>query len=178
MTGTHATTKTQTMARMSLIRIHVASALQETGAASKETTDRIMVGIKEKWIEFIRVYGLDATGKAHAELRLRIDWQRHEMHIAAGRADVTLGHGRSADPRSVILRECIDIFNEYVAENTLSIKFHISYLDSLSHQVDSMNSTLGLLTAATPEWVGETIGEDMADPDIDELSAGIHLTEF
>jgi hypothetical protein len=177
MAQTHSTTKTQAMARMSLIRIQVASALQETGAVSQEKADRIMIGIKEKWIEFVRIYGIDANAKAHAELRLGIDWRRHEMHIVAGRSDVNLGRGRSADPRSVVLRECISIFNEYVAENHLTVKVHISYPSYLSHQVDSMNQTLGLRTSDLPEWSGPTIGEDMEDPDIDEFTAGIHLTE-
>jgi hypothetical protein len=177
MAETRTSTKTQTMARMSLIRIQVACALQETAAASKETTDRVMVGVREKWIEFLRIYGLDADGMAHAELRLRIDWQRHQMHIAAGRANVNLGPGRSADARSVILRECISIFNEYVAENGLTVEFHVSYPDYLSHQTEDMNRTLGLRTSQRPDWAAETIGEDMADPDLDELSAGIHLTE-
>ena len=177
MAGTHATTKTQTMARMSLIRIQVASALQETGAASKEMADRIIIGVKEKWIEFLRIYGVDASYQAHAELRLRIDWRRHEMHVAAGRTDVRLGYGRSSDARSVILRECISIFNEYVASNGLSVTFHVSYPSYLSHQTEAMNRTLGLIESALPDWFGPTIGEDMVDPDIDELATGVHLTD-
>lgn len=99
------------------------------------------------------------------------------MHIAAGRTDVVLSRGRCADARSVVLRECISIFNEYVAANELRVFFYIDYPSYLSHQWQDMNRTLGLHPMDPPEWAGETVGEDMVDPDLDEVTAGIHLTE-
>ena len=177
MTRAGTSTTAGTYARQSLIRLQVSIALQETGAMSKKSCDRLLYGISEKWIEYVRIYGLDARGDAHAELRLGIDWQRHEMHVSAGRINVSVGRSRFADSKSVVLRECIDIFNEYVTENSLMVKMHASYRDHLSTGRDEMNARLGLVAAVKPRFVGATIGEDMTDPDIDEFSAGVYLAE-
>ncbi len=177
MARTGTGTTTGTFARQSIIRLQVSIALQETGAMSQDDCRLLLHGITEKWIEYVRIYGLDRKGDAHAELRLHIDWERHEAHIAAGRGNVTIGKGRLADSKSVLLRECIDIFNEYVAENHLTVKMHVSYRPRLDHRLHEMNRKLGLVSATRPKFAGQTIGEDMTDPDVDEFSAGIHLTE-
>lgn len=144
---------------------------------SKESCDALLLGITKQWIEYVRIYGLDSKGEAHAELRLRIDWKRHEAHVFAGRINVPVGRSRVADGKSVLLRECIEIFNEYVSENDLMVRMHVSYQEHLNDQLDQMNRELGLVSADKPAFVGATIGEDMADPDVDEFSAGIHLAE-
>jgi hypothetical protein len=162
--------------RLHLIELQATVALLEAARLSRARTDELILGVTERWVESISIHGFDSNHKARAELQIYIDWVRLQTHLSAGHDEVKLKRGRK-DGKSVILREAIDIFDEYVDVNNLSVDVLFTYRAELAPRRDELNRRLGLNRSAALDWAGPRIGDFMKDLEIDEVSTGIFLVD-
>jgi hypothetical protein len=173
MAVTRTQTATKTFTRVSLIKMQVDRVMTRAGL-SAGSAEKILHGIEKRWIAHVFLYGLDGAGLCHCELFMRIDWQRNQIHIAAGRDQVTID-SRWRDDVAVEVEKAMMLFEEYVAEKQLKVVVHTRYGVGVDRQL--ANRELGFVNATDVKWAGGTVGSSMTVPEVDEFTVGINLLD-
>jgi hypothetical protein len=171
MAITRTRTATKTFTRVVLIKLQVDRILSRCDIDS-DTIMKIFTGIDEKWIQDVHVYGLDSTGQCWAELHVKIDWERNQLHVTAGREQVSID-SRWRDDIAIEVEKTLGLFEEYCKDKSLRFNVHVRYRSGVN--VAHANSRLGFVAAERVRWAGEYFGSAMSVPEIDEFSIGINL---
>lgn len=171
MAFTRTATVTKTFSRIDLLKMQVTIALRRTRVA-KTTISKIQMGMDRRWIEKIIIYGVDGTGKAWCGLTIRIDWARHQLHMAAGRTTVAIDE-RWEDDTAVELDETLRLFEDFVATRDLQPLIHVWYPSGLNHS--QIRQDLGFVTANSVSWAGHHHGVTVGIPEIDEMTIGFDM---
>ncbi len=169
-TVTRTRTSTKTFARIDLLELQIDRVLTRTCVSGKEA---ILRGIREGWIMEVSVYGVDASGLCWAELFIKIDWERHKMHLAAGRSTVSIDSRWSQDSTAVETDKTLALFERYRAEHGLHGLCHVRYRTGINRQ--QANLALGFTAADPIRWKGGHVGTHMSIPELDEFSIGVEL---
>lgn len=134
-------------------------------------------GIKEnQWIEVVNIYALDADGKIRAEIVMRIDWDRHTLHIKGNRQFIQLERDISdGKPVSRVLEEVVNFFKNQATEAGWTTHWSVSYRVGVDGK--AVNKELGLSSGPHRDWAsGEPIHVYGKVPDkLDELSVDLVL---
>jgi hypothetical protein len=174
MATTRTLTATKTFARIGLLKLQVSIALRRTTTLSDSALERLLKGVQNQWINRINVYGLDANRKARCQLIIQIDWQRHRVHIAAGRTTVSTGKGWPND-LAFELGDSVALFQEYVRENSLTTYWTTNHPD-LGAKRDQVLKEMGLADADPVVWAGPKESVRFNVPELDELSVDLYLS--
>jgi hypothetical protein len=166
-TATHTTTYT----RMELIKLQVSRVLMRTRIGASSTRS-ILLGIENRWISEISIYGLDDIGICHVELYMKIDWYRNQFHIAAGRDSIDIDD-RWNDGISIELEQSLALFEDYSREMELHNIFRVRYDPGVDRQF--VRSQLGFSSADPVKWKGGFKGTAMGIPELDEFTIGINM---
>src|SRR6185369_841055 len=114
MTYTRTATSTKTFDRIELLKLQVAIALRRA-SIPESTVDKIRRGVDRQWIDRVVVYGRDGHERAWCSLTLHIDWNKHQLHLDAGRATVVIDDRWTSDT-AVELDEALRLFQGFVDE--------------------------------------------------------------
>ncbi|HKF56116.1 MAG TPA: hypothetical protein VKJ45_11745 [Blastocatellia bacterium] len=169
MVYTRTFTSTKTFLRVQALKLQLRIALRRAlrpGALTQASIDGIMKGVDKEYIEWLRIYGFDVSGRARCELSLHIDWNRYEVHIGAGRTTIEIDD-RWPDQAAIELNETLELFNEFVVNNNLSTKWRVAYRPWLSGE--AINRELGFVTPKPLTWAGKREGFANVIPELDEI---------
>jgi hypothetical protein len=164
-------TYTTTYTRMELIKLQISRVLKRTRVDASSTSS-ILLGIENRWISEISIYGLDDTDICHVELYIKIDWYRNQVHIAAGRDSINIDD-RWNDGISIELEQSLALFEDYSREMELHNIFHVRYPPRTDQQL--VRSRLGFKSADPVKWQGGFKGTAMGIPELDEFTVGINM---
>lgn len=171
MAITRTATRTNTYTRMVLIKLQVSRVLERT-RIDESSTRKILLGIEKRWISEISVYGLDDIDICHIELYIRIDWDRNQIHVAAGRDSIDIDD-RWHDGISIEVEQSLALFDDYSREMSLHNKFHVRYTPGTDRQ--TARSGLGFKGADPVKWRDGFTGTAMGIPELDEFTIGINM---
>lgn len=166
-------TATKTFTRVSLMKMQIDRVLTRTRVSS-DYIRRILMGVDHKWIAEISVYAIDGADACWCELFMQIDWSRNEIHVAAGRDEVTID-SRWTDDIAVEVEKALGLFEEYADEHDLRILVHTRYRSGVDRE--QANRKLGFVNADPVRWAGGMVGSAMTVPELDEFSVGINLVD-
>ena len=173
MAITRTRTATKTFTRLTLIKLQLDRILSRCNV-DNDTIMKILGGIDEKWIEDLHVYGLDPAARCWAELHVKIDWDRNELHVTAGREQLTIDT-RWRDDIAIEVEKTLALFEEYCQDKSLHFDAHVRY--RLGVNRDMVNRRLGFVAAEPVQWAGQSFGSAMSVPELDEFTIGINLVE-
>lgn len=173
MTSTLSTTKTYP--RIDLLKLQVSIALKRTTNLSDISLKRLLKGVQNQWINRIDIYGVDFADEARCQLGILIDWQRYQVHIAAGRTTVS-PHKGWPDDLAYELGDSIELFMEYVREHRLTTTW-ITGHPPLGEQRAAIFAELGLVDADAPPWAGGKVNVTFNVPELDEMTVDLYLLE-
>lgn len=173
MAITRTRTVTKTFTRTDLIKLQVDIALNRVGIPAA-SIKRFLLGLEYRWIAEISVYALDSHGQCWSELFFRVDWERNQFHILAGRDSVAIDE-RWRNDTAVEVERTLNLFYEYAMEHRLNVICHSRYRPGVDRA--HANRTLGMVDASPVTWLGGTIGSSMTVPEVDEFTVGINMFE-
>ncbi len=171
MAITRTATITATHARMALIKMQVSRVLQRTRIEASSTRS-ILLGLENRWISEISVYGLDDEDVCYIEIYIKIDWSRNELHIAAGRDSIDIDD-RWHDGISIEVEQSLALFEDYSREMELHNIFHVRCSPGIDRQV--VWSRLGFKDVNAVKWRDGFKGTAMGIPELDEFTIGINM---
>lgn len=175
--ATYTRTKTQTFtyARLSLIKAQAKLALRRSLNYISDETLKTVVdqGLDKKYIKQIDIYGVDEYGRCRAQLKLAIDWARHQIHIKEGREMVKVGE-RWLNKACVEVDEVTSVFREFVEDQDLDTIWQFTWADGID--IEKARKELGTSPATKPEWYGNPEGFGTAVRPIDEMYIGCYLS--
>ena len=127
MAFTHTITKTVT--RPYLIEVQVMSAFRRTiPNISEETLSNLKLGIKNKWIKYFDIYGMDQNNLCRAQIVLEINWEEHTFQMKLGNENVNISKQWKNDV-AIEVDEALITFNELVKDLNLWTEWTVSYDD-------------------------------------------------
>ena len=131
-TGTGTSTGTATVTRANFLA-KVVKYIAKATLASNSLERVIEKGILENhWIESIHIRAVDKTDKICAEIVLRIDWDRHRLHVKNGNQEMQYDASKTAaDNLSKKVDAIIDVYTEVVGEQGLRGVWAITYLENI-----------------------------------------------
>lgn len=144
-TRAHTTTQTTTVSRSYALGKIIKSVVLDTGATTSEHIDGIIEKgiIQNRWIEVIHIWGMDSNNDIVSEMLLRIDWERHEIHIQEGRNKII--YNESLKPVDNLsnqrLGTMVDIYLEIIKEKRLKTMLAITYINGID--MDLVYKTIG-----------------------------------
>ena len=103
--------------------MQVRIALRRAVGIGPSSIETIADGVEKKWINTIRIYGVDRKDECHIELLLEIDWDLHDFQLSLGKTKVST-KGWDNDT-AIELDEAIKIFNSYVKDKNLKSKWTV-----------------------------------------------------
>lgn len=171
MAITRTATASTTHTRMALIKLQVSRVLQRTRIEASSTRS-ILLGIENRWISEISVYGLDDKDVCHIELYIKIDWSRNEIHIATGRDTIDIDD-RWNNGVSIEVEQSVALFEEYSRELNLHNIFHVRCSPGMDRQV--VWNRLGFKDVSKVKWRDGFRGTAMGIPELDEFTIGINM---
>jgi hypothetical protein len=172
MARTQTVSTTRTYLRMDLLKIQVKIALERAvrpGDLSRTGLASLLKGLEREWIQQVHVYGFDADGYVRCELVLRVDWQRHKVHIDAGKTSVEIDNRWSGDT-SLELHNYLELFNDFVRGNHFRTQWRVAYRAGLDG--NTVNRALGFVNATPVRWATGRDGITNVIPELDELTIG------
>ncbi|MEV0975934.1 hypothetical protein [Streptomyces sp. NPDC049915] len=128
--------------------------------------------MRKKYVEHLLIYGTDLLGTVWCELDIKIDWSRHEFHMAAGRTTVGID-SRWRDGAAIEVDEAVDLFEKCMAARGLSPK--VMYRYPAGADVQTIRKELGTGPGDPVKWAGVAEGPQMRVSGLDEVSAGIRI---
>lgn len=171
MAITRTATTTATYARTELVKMQIERILRRS-AVDRNTITRILLGVDNGWISELSIYGLDDSGWCHAELFIRIDWNRNALHISAGRDTVQIDAGWEGGIATEV-DLALEKFDMFARRLGLRKTFHVRYTPG--YDVDTINQRLGFSRARPVRWRDGTVGTVMSIPELDEVTVGINV---
>jgi hypothetical protein len=164
----YARTTTSAYTRLDLIAMQVRVVLRKAGI-EQAVVDRVSKGLRSKWIERVAICGQNAQGLTSCQLGLRIDWDRHNLHMAAGRSTVPVGT-EWTDGLAIEVQEPLSLFLDCVRARGLHTRLYLWYPPSVSRSM--VNSQLGFVDASPPRWAGKAeAAADFRIHELDEVTA-------
>jgi hypothetical protein len=131
---------------------------------------------RNRWIEVVFVHALDGDGKLRAEIVMRIDWERNELHVKANKNAIELGPADiNIKPVSVAIEEIIDFFKKKASEAGWVTHWSVRYVPGVDHAL--VDRELGLMDNEMRDWAaGDTIHVYGESPQkLDELSIDLRV---
>lgn len=180
-----ATTVTRTQAitftRLGIIKIQFRYLLRKTTDISLETLERLEKGLENAWIKQINIYGFDGQKLCRAQLMLQVDWDEYKYQLACGRATVAIDN-KWIDNIAIEVDEPIIMFNDFVKEKSLTIKWGVVYTKLVyadDAKLKEVRSTLGLEPMGTIKWAEELTEEwSKTIPEILELGVLLRMSDY
>lgn len=174
--ATYTRTKTQTFtyARLSLIKSQAKIALRRSlNYISEETLKTVFEqGLDKKYIKQIDIYGVDEYGMCRAQLKLIIDWTRHQIHIKEGREMLKVEE-RWLNEACIEVDEMSSLFREFVEDQDLDTIWQFTWADGID--IERARRELGTIPATAPRWRGNPEGFGTSIRPIDEMYVGCYL---
>jgi hypothetical protein len=168
MALTYARTTSNTYTRLDLITMQVRVVLRKAGI-EEVVVNRVSKGLGLKWIERVAICGQNARGLTSCQLGLKIDWSRHELHMAAGRSTVPVG-GEWKDGLAIEVQEPLSLYLDCVRARGLHTRLYLWYPPTVPRE--TANRELGFVTASPPRWAGNPeAAADFRIHELDEVTA-------
>ncbi|QXJ23314.1 hypothetical protein AGRA3207_004455 [Actinomadura graeca] len=164
-------TYTKTYVRTELIEMQINRILARS-TRDRDYARRLLLGIERRWISEISVYGLDEAGTCHAELFVKVDWNRNTLHMSAGRDTVQVDAGWE-DGIATEVDLALQKFEMVTRELGLSKVVHSRYVPGVDRAM--ANRELGFRSADPVQWRSGFYGTTMSVPELDEVTVGINL---
>lgn len=172
MATTKTKTVTKTYARTDLLIMQVEIALRRTVDIGETSLKKVFErGLREKIIGEIDIYGVDDQGYCRAQIRIEIDWKRHQLHIQEEREDVTI-NSRWIEGTSFEIDAATILFNEWVSKRNLRTFCHVIYAPGVDRS--EANAMLGLHPADPVKWKGKKCSDSYQVDGLDELCVGLY----
>lgn len=173
-THTRTRTVTTTWARIDLIITQVRITLRRTTNIDETTLKKIFErGLREKMIGEVNIYGVDDQEFCHAEIRIMVDWEKHQFHIQEGRDDVTIDDSKWIEGTSVEIGEFIRGFNKHVRKKSLRPFWRVAYAPGVD--VSRARKILGLTPADPVKWKGKKDGLLARIDELDEMAVEFYV---
>lgn len=140
-----------TYSRYSLLILQVETILLEAGEVSNNTLSKIKKGLAEPhYITEVAVRAFfSRTGKLGVEMRITIDWRRHELIIQTSGANIEVPSNWIAN-KSPSLSAAIRTFNNACEYANLEKECVVVYDSKFDR--DEVNRYLGFCPAEHREW--------------------------
>jgi len=151
MTKTSTKTFTKTFTRIDVLAFQINYIVECT--TNSESFQRIVEkGIKNKQIiEVININGVDGDGNIHAQIIIRVDWERHNLHIKAGNNIIQINEDCiEKDNLTVPIGKIVNFFNELVSGLGLKASWTVRYRAGVNHE--EADKELGLTTCSPQKW--------------------------
>lgn len=175
MATTRTKTVTETYARTDLLIMQVEIALRRTVDIGETTLKKVFErGLREKMLRKIDIYGVDDQGYCHAQIRIEIDWEKHQFHIQEGREDVTID-SQWVKGTSIEIDVFTRNFSKWVNERDLETFWHVSYVPGVNRS--EANAMLGLRSADPVKWKGKKCSSSLQVDGLDELCVGLYVVD-
>lgn len=173
-TYTRTVSGTITTTRLGFINAQVKIALRRSmHYIDEETLNRVFdQGIRKGYIKQIDIYGMDTSGYCRAQLRIQIDWQRHQIHIREGR-DMLVVPGTWMEIGAIEIDELTKLFREFVTDEQLETTWQFYWADWVDVAV--ARQELGTVEATPPTWRGRPTGMSTSVTQADEMQVGCYL---
>lgn len=174
-TGTTTATSTTTITRAAFL-VKVVKYITKATVHSDSLERVIDKGIlANQWIESVHIRALDASDKICAEIVLRVDWDRHRLHVKNGNREIQYDANKSpAENLSRKIDAIIDVYTEVVAEQKLRPDWAITYLEGIDR--DHARQELGT-SPSDRKWKDGTVSHvgGLNDKKLDELFADLSV---
>lgn len=171
MATTRTKTVTKTYARTDLLIMQVEIALRRTTDIDKTRLKEVFErGLREKMIGEIGIYGVDDQEYCHAQIKIEIDWKRHQFHIREGRGDVTID-SRWVEGTSIEIDVATRNFSKWVNDRNLRTFWYVTYVSGVDRS--EANAMLGLRPADPVKWKGKMHSDSFQVDELDELGVGL-----
>ena len=172
---TRTRTVTTTWARIDLLIMQVRIALRRTTNTDETTLKEVFErGLHEKLIGEVNICGVDGQEQRHAEIRIMIDWEKHQLHIRAGREEVTID-SRWTEGTSIEIDEAVRLFNEYVRKKNLRTIWRVAYAPGVD--VSRARKILGLVPADPVKWMGKKVSLLWRIEELDEMAVEFYVSD-
>lgn len=176
MTGTSTSTWTGTFTRSEVIAFQIRFVVEST--TKVENFGPIIEGgvIENEWIEIVQVHGIDDDEHIHAQITMRIDWERHRIHVQANGGLVAVDQSRPpGEQLSQVIGAIVSFFSKKMEEKNLRAVWSLRYRADVDRV--HANRVLGLSDRPARDWVeGERIhAVGDVPPLLDEFSIDLSL---
>ena len=170
-------TTTTTLTRVEVLAFQINQVVRLTTSGSDSFPRIVEKGIEQnQWLEVINVHAVDAAGEIHAEIVMRIDWERHNLHINADEKFIDIDLSRpGAQHVSVTIEDIIRFFNKKAKEEGWITRWTVRCRPDVDREF--VFKELGLVASPPRKWAsGEPIHVWGEVPDkLDELSMDFTL---
>jgi hypothetical protein len=171
MAETRASASTKT--RMGLLETQIGIALRQLTTLSEQALQSVLSGVESKLIEYIILYGLDASNRARIELVMRIDWARYELRAANDEGIAAIDERQQVIGAPEVT-EMAQLFDDYVNAKGLRVECRVTYRAGVDR--DAANQQLGSTRARSVRWAGEwSSWAPMPVEEVDELTLELSL---
>ncbi len=173
-TYTRSVTSTVTTTRLGFLKTQVRIALRRSmHYIAEETLQRVFdLGLSRKYIGQIDVFGLDYAGLCRAQLKIKIDWNKHQIYIQEGRDMITVPESWM-DIGAIEVDEMTRLFREFVDDEELSTIWQIYWADGVN--AEKARQELGTVHATAPTWRGRPNGITSSVSLADEMCIGCYF---
>lgn len=172
-------TSTSTFARLLLLKMQIRTVLRRTTAISEHTLDKLMVGVENRWIEKVMIYGFGTDRLCRAELVLKIDWEEHNVQLALGKVEVTVDQQKWLSNTAIEVDECVRAFRGFVEKYKLKTDWRITLVNEVlgnERKLRDVRKKLGTSKADSLKWAGKRLGEIVEISELPELQAGFYMS--
>ena len=143
---------------------------------NEDTLTRVFdQGLEKKYIKQIDIYGLEKSGLCRAQLKIKIDWQKHQIHISEGRHMVKIPE-KWLDNGAIEVDEMTKLFREFVESENLETTWQFTFSNDVD--IEKARKELGTSPATAPSWKGRIVGQSFEVSGADEMKIGCYFSEF
>lgn len=174
-TYTRTATLTFASTRILFLKAQVRIALRRSmNNIDESTLVRVFdAGIEKRYIGQVDIYGLDSSELCRAQLKIVIDWDRHQVHIREGRETIAVPE-KWMDIGAIEVDEMTKLFREFVDDTGLKTIWQITWANGVD--VDSARQDLGTVSATRPTWRGKPEGINSTVSLADEMNIGCYFS--
>jgi hypothetical protein len=132
-------------------------------------------GLENHWLAGISIYGLEPDQRAHALLRLDIDWASHDAERSGGRFLVSFATDKHPDGATSLVIATVGWFRNVVSDRQLRTDVRVGLTDEVNDDRRlraRVYKELGLYRGRPIRWVKGPREDvlDGDDPELPELS--------
>lgn len=150
-------TYTNTFTRIEVLAFQMNYVVKRT--TNSETFEQIVEKgiVQNQWIDVVTVNAIDAQGKLHAKIIMRIDWDQHKLQIDLNNNAIPL---KEALPEGERLSVAIGMIVKYFCKKVEEMGLITSWIIQYRFGIDAVRARkeLGTVPASEPQWAsGEII---------------------
>ncbi len=130
--------------------------------------------LENRWLDAFCFYGVEADGRARAELALEIDWAKHKQENKAGRFLVSVDNMAAQEGATDLVVSATGLFTDFLTLRRLTNGWRYRATEKVERSralLERVLRELGLVQVGPMEWVdGEReYWPNADDPDLIEL---------